>query len=121
MQRRTKGIWALMVLSLGMIILGGSLGYADSTDYAISITEKLGRGVGNLLGSPLEIPCAIRDNISEQGAVGIVTGLFKGIALFLRRALVGADEAATFIIPMDATLPRLCSKKPAPVIETKKT
>ena len=67
MQRRTKGIWALMVLSLGMIILGGSLGYADSTDYAISITEKLGRGVGNLLGSPLEIPCAIRDDISEQG------------------------------------------------------
>lgn len=119
MQRKTKGIRTMIALSLGMMILGSSSGYGDSTDYAIDITEKLGRGIGNLLGSPLEIPCAMRDDVSERGALGIVSGFFKGLALFLRRALVGADEAATFIIPMDATLPRLCAKKPTPTVETK--
>lgn len=113
MRRKTAPLRVLIAIGLGIMVLGGSLGYADSTDYAIAITEKLGRGVGNLLSSPLEIPCAIRGDISEQGAVGIARGLFRGMALFLRRALVGAGEAATFIIPMDATLPPVCRKKPA--------
>lgn len=122
MKRKIKEIRTLIAMTvIGSVVLGSALGYADSTDYAIAITEKLGRGVGNVLSSPLELPCAIRDDVSKQGAAGIGTGLFRGLALFVRRVLVGVTEAGTFIIPMEATLPRVCAKKPAPAIEKKTT
>ena len=114
-----KGIF---LLGLGLVLgLGSPLAYADSADYAVEITEKLGRGIVNVLGSPLEIPCAIRDDVTEHGAAGIGSGLFKGLALFGRRVLVGVTEIGTFVIPMEATIPSVCAKKPAPAVETKTT
>ena len=99
--------------------LGVPLGRAESSaDYSVEISQKLGRGALNLLSSPLELPCAIRDDISERGAAGVGTGLFKGLAFFLRRALVGVTEIGTFVIPMEETLPPVCAKKPAPAVHT---
>lgn len=106
----------LITLVLGIMILGSSLGYADSADDAVQITEKLGRGIGNVLSSPLEIPCGFRDEIAERGASGIVSGLFRGLTLFFRRVLVGVTEIGTFIIPMGATIPRVCAEKPKPAV-----
>lgn len=106
----------LSAMTLGILILGSSLGYADSADYAVEITEKFGRGVGNVLSSPIEIPCGFRDEMEERGAAGIVSGLFRGLTLFFRRVLVGVTEIGTFIIPMEATIPRVCAEKPKPAV-----
>jgi len=102
-----------------MAVGGAPAGYADSSDYAVGVTEKLGRGIVNVLSSPLEIPCGIRDEVSDRGTGGVGSGFFKGLALFLRRVLVGATETATFVIPMEATIPNVCARKPAPAVETK--
>ncbi len=89
----------------------------NSADYSVGMSQKLGRGLWNALSSPAEIPCTMRDDISQNGGVGIVTGLFKGIGFFARRLLVGVDEFATFMIPMEPTLAPVCTKKPAPAIQ----
>ena len=91
--------------------------YAESADYGVGISQKLGRGLVNVISSPLEIPCAIRDDVSERAGAGVVTGLFKGVALFVRRVLVGVTEVGTFVIPMEETLPAVCAKKAKPAIQ----
>ena len=89
-----------------------------SADYSIEISQKFGRGLLNVISSPLEIPCAIRDDVSERGAAGAGTGFFKGIAFFARRVLVGVTEVGTFMIPMEETLPPVCAKKAAANVKT---
>ena len=91
--------------------------YAEGVDYSIEISQKAGRGLKNVLGSPLEIPCGIRDDVADRGGVGVVTGLFKGTGLFARRLLVGVTELGTFMIPMEETLPAVCAKKPKAAIQ----
>lgn len=88
-----------------------------SADYSVGISQKLGRGLLNVLSSPLEIPCGIRDEVAERGGGGTVTGLFRGITLMARRILVGVTEVGTFMIPMEETLPPACAKKPAAAIQ----
>ena len=92
--------------------------YAEGVDYSVEISQKAGRGLANALSSPLEIPCGIRDEVSDRGGVGVVTGLFKGIGFFARRLLVGVTELGTFMIPMEETLPAVCAKKPKPAIQS---
>lgn len=89
----------------------------SGADYSIEISQKFGRGLLNVLSSPLEIPCGIRDEVAERGTGGIGIGLFKGIALMARRILVGVTEAGTFMIPMPPTLPSVCAERPEPSVE----
>lgn len=110
--RITAGIFLFLgVLTPGLQAGGGA-------DYSVEISQKFGRGLLNVLSSPLEIPCGIRDEVGERGEAGIGTGFFKGIAFFLRRVLVGVTEVGTFVIPMEATLPPVCAQKPAPHVES---
>lgn len=102
-----------LVFSLGMP--SGNAG--EGADYSVEISQKFGRGALNVISSPLEIPCTMGTEVSERGAAGIATGLFKGLAFFLRRALVGVTEIGTFVIPMEATLPPVCAKKPEPAVQ----
>lgn len=90
----------------------------NSADYSVGMSQKLGRGLWNALSSPAEIPCTMRDDMSQNGGVGAVTGLFKGMGFFARRLLVGVTEFATFVIPMEPTLPPVCAEKPAPAIQS---
>jgi putative exosortase-associated protein (TIGR04073 family) len=91
---------------------------AETTgDYVVGISQKFGRGLWNVLSSPLELPCVTRDEVSEWGWQGAFTGPFKGVALFLRRALVGVTEVGTFVIPMEATIPPVCQKKQEPAVQ----
>lgn len=107
--RRSRWVIGMAFLFLTLLQVKG---YAETgVDYSIEISQKLGRGILNLLSSPLEIPCTIRDEVSEKGAPGVGAGFFKGILFFLRRALVGVTEAGTFMIPMEAALPPVCAKK----------
>jgi len=102
-----------------VIFLGMPSGNAGGgADYSVEVSQKFGRGALNVISSPLEIPCTMGSEVSERGAAGIATGLFKGLALFLRRALVGVTEIGTFVIPMEATLPPVCAKKPEPAVQT---
>ena len=94
------------------------VGFTASADYGVGVSQKLGRGLLNVVSSPFEIPCTIRDDASERGGAGIASGLFKGVAFFVRRALVGVCEVGTFVIPMEATLPAVCAKKEKPAIQT---
>ncbi|MBI4115997.1 MAG: exosortase system-associated protein, TIGR04073 family [Candidatus Omnitrophica bacterium] len=110
-----KGFFFILVC---FIVLGNTTGFAQGTaDYTVEISTKFGRGLLNVLSSPLEIPCTIRDEVSERGAVGSVTGLFKGIAFFARRVLVGVTEVGTFVIPMERTIPPVCAKGPEAKVE----
>ena len=82
-------------------------------DYAAGMGAKIGRGLVNVLSSPLEIPCTMSSDIRDRGASGTFTGFGKGTAFMLRRLLVGVTEVGTFLIPMEATIPPVC-QKPAP-------
>ena len=105
------------VLTVGFLGPGPSAWAQGGADYSVEISQKFGRGLLNVLSSPLEIPCTLRDGVSERGAAGIGTGLFKGIAFFARRVLVGVTEVGTFMIPMEADLPAVCREKPAPNVQ----
>jgi putative exosortase-associated protein (TIGR04073 family) len=91
---------------------------AEGMDYTIEISRKFGRGLLNVISSPLEIPCTIQSDVSEKGPSGIGTGFFKGTAFFLRRLLIGVTEVGTFMMPMEASIPPVCSKKPAADVQS---
>jgi len=80
-------------------------------DYLGEIGTKLIRGLENVVTSPAEIPCTTTEAISQSGSAGFFTGFGKGTVLMLRRILVGVTEVGTFVIPMERTLPRVCSEK----------
>ena len=62
---------------------------------------KLGRGVSNVVGSPLEIPLGIEQQYyrSSDAAAGFVTGLVYGTFKGLARLAVGVFETVTFLFP----------------------
>ena len=82
-----------------------------SGDVAKQVATKFGRGLWNVVSSPAEIPCTISDDMHQNAGTGFFTGFGKGIALMLRRILVGVTEVGTFMIPMEATIPPVCKNK----------
>ncbi len=92
----------------------GFCGEGTTGDYMSGIGTKFGRGLLNVVSSPAEIPCTIRDDLKDNAGPGFFTGFGKGTAFFLRRVLVGATEVGTFMIPMEATLPPVCKSPSVP-------
>ena len=107
-----KSIFAVILIGLLSFNLCPMTYAAEGTpgDYMTQIGTKFGRGLWNVISSPAEIPCTTSRDISDKGAAGFFTGFGKGIIFMLRRILVGVDEVGTFMIPMEATLPSVCSK-----------
>jgi len=63
--------------------------------------RKLGRGLANCLTFPIEIPNRISDVNNSDGPMAAITyGLVKGTVMSLFRAVVGAYEVGTFLIPI---------------------
>ena len=115
MRLKKLGVWAILFI----LSMGSTTAYAGSgADYAVGISEKFGRGLVNVLSCPLELPCTIRDEVAERGGAGVATGFFKGLLFVVRRALVGSTEVGTFMIPMEATIPAVCAKKPEAQVQT---
>ena len=83
-------------------------GEGNSGDYLVDVSTKFGRGLKNVVTSPAEIPCTMADDMGEHKVEGVFTGLGKGTVFMLRRILVGVSEVATFVIPMEATIPTVC-------------
>jgi len=63
--------------------------------------RKLGRGAANCLTFPLEFPNQVAKTSNIDGPVAAVTyGVVKGITMSIFRAVVGAYEVVTFLIPL---------------------
>ena len=99
-----------LIAILSLVFIPGSVYAGGSADYMVEISSKFGNGLKNVLTSPAEIPCTMRDD-------GPFTGFFKGTGFMLRRILVGVTEVGTFMIPMEETLPPVCAKRPAAAIQ----
>lgn len=98
----------LAVLFIVIFSTSAFAGTATSGDYLRDIGTKFGRGLGNIVISPGEIPCRVIDDRQEHKVSGFFTGIGKGTVHMLHRLLVGVNEVITFMIPMEATLPPLC-------------
>lgn len=68
-------------------------------------TEKLGRGVFNVVFSPLEISKAVESELQEGQPFKMVTlAPVEGVLKMTGRILVGTYETATFLVPQDPIL-----------------
>lgn len=86
----------------------GFAGEGNFSDYMGDIGIKFGRGLQNVITSPLEIPCTTGAELKQNPDWGFFSGLGKGVAFMARRLLVGVTEVGTFVIPMEATIPSVC-------------
>lgn len=72
-----------------------------STCYAGNPVEKLGRGVANVIFSPMELLMKPYDTAQEQGNVaGITYGVFRGVCYTVARIGVGVADICTFFMPL---------------------
>jgi putative exosortase-associated protein (TIGR04073 family) len=75
--------------------------HVDPTCYWEGASSKLVRGATNVLTFPVEIPKQMFLATREKGAVGPITGIFRGIGMGASRLVYGLGEAATFLLPND--------------------
>lgn len=108
--KQMRGFILILVLLTMGLSASSFAGEETAGDMAGGMGGKFVRGLGNVLSSPAEIPCAMRDDIKKDGAIGTATGLGKGLVYFVRRAFIGVCEVGTFMIPMPATLPTVCTE-----------
>lgn len=110
---KKKIISAFFIVSVFLTSAYPALWAGEGTtgDYMAEIGTKFGRGLFNVVSSPAEIPCTMTDEIKSEGAaLGTFTGLGKGLGYMVRRILVGVTEVGTFMIPMEATIPTVCTE-----------
>ena len=92
----------LMLLFILASIGISSQCFAD--DVAISESgpiEKFGRGVANVLFSPLELLQQPMDVAEAKGNIAALTyGVFRGVAMTVARVCVGAVDIVTFYMPL---------------------
>jgi putative exosortase-associated protein (TIGR04073 family) len=69
--------------------------------YSDTAVKKLGRGIANVATCPFELTNQMqRVNNTEGPFAGATYGALKGVAMIGVRAVVGAYEIATFLIPL---------------------
>jgi putative exosortase-associated protein (TIGR04073 family) len=72
--------------------------------------KKMGRGVSNIVGSPLEIPATFGEHrrATNDSVANCVVGSVLGVGNGVKRLAVGAYEVVTFFAPeRDQILPTL--------------
>lgn len=63
--------------------------------------EKLGRGVANILFSPLELIQQPLGVAEEKGNIAALTyGMFRGVGMTVARVCVGVTDVLTFYMPL---------------------
>lgn len=88
----------LIIAAFGIMLC--SVSFAETENGPIS---KLGRGVANIITSPLGIFQGIGDVSDEKGAAaGMTWGVVQGLVNFGKRLTVGAYETVTFPVPIPA-------------------
>ena len=114
-----KNVIFLIVL-MGLIAMPFNLPAQEEEtfgDYVVGMGTKLGRGVENIVTSPAELPCTVKDEISDSGVTrGFIKGIGKGTWSFFKRVLIGVTEVGTFITPMGRSVSRVCTEEPVGVV-----
>jgi putative exosortase-associated protein (TIGR04073 family) len=108
-------VWMMLVLSL-IVFAPRSYSYVEvqsAGDYFSAIGTKFGRGLWDVVSSPAEIPCTMKTQVRDNGGSGYATGFGLGTVHMLRRILSGVTEVGTFMIPMDRTIPPVCTEPAA--------
>jgi len=106
-----KMLLGLLVVSMLLPILPVfSAEEATVGDYMYGIGTKFGRGLENVVTSLAEIPCTVHTDMQDRGGPGFFSGFGMGTVYMLRRMFVGVCEVGTFFIPMERTLPRVCTE-----------
>lgn len=89
-----KKLLAFMVISLFILTLA-------TPAFCYDPATKLGRGLCNILTSPLELPAqSSKLNNSDGPFAGVTVGVLKGLQMTVTRAVVGVYEVATFMLPI---------------------
>lgn len=84
-----------------LVIIAGLTFLLVSPAYTDDAIKKLGRGIANVAGSPLEFINGMRDAKAESGLLaGFTWGILQGTVNVVKRAVVGVYEIATFPIPI---------------------
>jgi putative exosortase-associated protein (TIGR04073 family) len=68
-------------------------------NYACGLGRKVGRGVSNILLSPVEVPASICGNICDRGVFGVIVGPFDGVLTGVERIGAGALDVFTSPVP----------------------
>lgn len=85
----------IISFALFMVLVFSAAAFADNA------LDKLGRGTANVVTSPFELPQSMGEATDEKGPfAGFTTGTFKGTFNFVKRAVVGVYEMATFPLPI---------------------
>jgi len=61
--------------------------------------NKLGRGLGNIIIAPLEIPVSMINDAKKNPLLGLIIGPITGAINCLTRATAGVIELVTFPVP----------------------
>ena len=89
-----KKLSIFMVISLSILSL-------VTPAFCYDPVTKLGRGLCNILTSPLELPAqSSKANNSDGPFAGATVGVLKGLQMTVTRAVVGVYEVATFMLPI---------------------
>jgi putative exosortase-associated protein (TIGR04073 family) len=104
---RAAALLAVLVLAHPPVWALEDAGGADPVDRVMGrynfppAFDKLGRGIGNLIGGWMEIPLNIRKHQSSRDTAGsYFSGAAHGLIKGAVRTGVGAYEALTFFIPV---------------------
>ncbi|MBQ4315506.1 MAG: exosortase system-associated protein, TIGR04073 family [Lentisphaeria bacterium] len=105
MMKTVKSI--MFVLMFALIAGVAAPAYAETPqqfkgeDIVMRPVQKLGRGIANVVFSPLEIPMKWWDVQNEMGGIaGITYGTLKGVCFTLVRIGVGVLDIITFPFPL---------------------
>jgi putative exosortase-associated protein (TIGR04073 family) len=93
---REKKRMVVLAAVMACSVLSARAGYLEGA------VHKLGRGLGNVIGIPVEVLLNIESVSEERGYVaGGTYGLTRGVYHGVVRGLVGVYEVATFIVPQE--------------------
>ena len=96
MKRNLSVIFLFMII---LMLLSPSISFARENGPWV----KLGRGICNILSSPVEIPYRMAEiGKHERWPIAIAGGFFKGAVYMVVRTVVGVYEIVTFPIPVPA-------------------
>jgi len=94
-----RGYWLAIVL-LFVFVFSSTVVFAESTYYD-NITHKLGRGISNVVLCPVELCRSLDYKIQEHGFfAGTAIGTLHGVGRIIGRALTGAFDIVTFLVPV---------------------
>ncbi len=93
MKALTRSLLVCFVF-VGTLVVG-------STCFADSPTNKLGRGIANVLTGWMELPKNVYETSVEENAFsGLTVGLAKGVGMTIVRTGAGIYETVTFPFPI---------------------